>query len=138
MKRNITITAFFLLSFFSLSAQSNLNFNGYYYHAEDESINPFRYFLRFYADGTVITVTTAGNPENLKKWFKKDYPNIAKGTYKMKDSLISFFIKSEGGEVQYEGKLTAENKLILKVKSLINKYEGKEEYLFYKVVGGLL
>ena len=40
---------------------------------------------------------------------------------------------SEQGEVNYDGRLTPDNKLVLIVKSLINKYEGKEEYGFMKM-----
>lgn len=125
-----------IVLFFGLSADAQLkiSYEGYYI-TQPDTISPFKYYLRFYPDGSVITVTTAGKPENLTRWFTKDYKDVARGKYEFKDSSIVFFIKTDKGEVNYEGILTAENKLKLTVKSLINKYEGKEEYYFLKMDG---
>jgi hypothetical protein len=132
MKISTTILLLFL-SFYS-KAQKEVSYNGYYVSIPDSaSLSMFKYYLRFYPDGTVIGVTTAGKPANLVPWFKKENKTPYKGKYTINDSTIKFSMTSEQGEVAYEGRVTAENKLVLTVKSLINKYEGKEEYGFMKM-----
>jgi len=129
-----------LFSFWGLigSAQTagtrKLSFDGYYRTLPD-TLNPFSYYLRFYADGTVIGYSTAGNPKNLVPWFKKEHKSPSKGQYSLKDSTISFSLKSEEGSVVYDGVLLADDRLFFTVKSLINKYQGKEEYFFLKMEG---
>jgi hypothetical protein len=132
MKISITVVLF-LLSF-SGKAQKQLSYDGYYVSIPDSaSMSMFKYYLRFYPDGTVIGVTTAGKPANLVPWFKKENKTPSKGTYVVSDSTVKFSMTSDQGEVNYDGKLSADNKLVLIVKSLINKYEGKEEYGFLKM-----
>ena len=116
------------------TAQNKLSFDGYYRTLPD-TLNPFSYYLRFYPDGTVIGVNTAGNPNNLKPWFKKDHKTVSKGMYTMKDSVIIFAMKSQEGEVIYNGVQLSDNRLFLTVKSMINRYEAKEEYFFMKMEG---
>ena len=111
-----------------------IRFDGYY-HTLSDSLNPFRYYLRFYEDGTVINYCTAGNPDKLLKWFSKNDNASLKGKYALKDSSISFSVKNQDGEVVYEGSIFHDDRLWMKVKSLINKYEGKEEYFFQPAAG---
>jgi len=132
MRTLITISAIFIS--FYCTAQKELSYDGYYVSIPDtNTMSVFKYYLRFYADGTVIGVTTAGKPSNLVPWFKKENKTPYKGTYTVTDSVIKFSMTSEQGAVNYDGRLTSDNKLELKVKSLINKYEGKEEYGFMKM-----
>jgi len=134
MKMKIPLTIFLFLVSFSSRAQKDLSYDGYYVSIPDSnSISMFKYYLRFYPDGTVIGVTTAGKPANLIPWFKKENKTPSKGKYTLSDSTIRFSMASEQGDVNYEGKRTVDNKLVLVVKSLINKYEGKEEYGFLKI-----
>lgn len=138
MKR-LLLTALLLTTLTCAYAQNSapatkLLFDGYY-HTLSDTLNPFRYYLRFYADGTVIGISTAGNPKNLIPWFKKGHPTVSQGTYEVKDSLLKFAMKSGEGEVQYNGKIIPGDRLFLSVKSLINKYEGKEEYFFWRIDG---
>jgi hypothetical protein len=132
LKISMSILAIFVSLF--VAAQKEMSYDGYYLSTPDSnSINMFKYYLRFYPDGTVIGVTTAGKPANLIPWFKKENKTPSRGKYMLTDSTIKFSMTSEQGDVNYEGKLTADNNLVLKVKSLINKYEGKEEYGFLKM-----
>ena len=117
-----------------LQAQTKLHFDGYYVTAAD-SLNPFRYYLRFYEDGTVIGCSTAGDPKNLLPWFKKDHKSPTKGNYSLKDTTIGFSLKSADGIVNYQGPVFGGNWLSLSVKSLINQYQAKEDYFFMKMEG---
>src|SRR5439155_19749726 len=134
MPMKIIITLFLVLFELSAYAQKDLSYDGYYVSVPDSnSMSMFKYYLRFYQDGSVIGVTTAGKPQNLVPWFKKENKTPYKGKYAITDSAIKFSMTSEQGEVNYDGRLTPDNKLVLIVKSLINKYEGKEEYGFMKM-----
>ena len=134
MPMKIIIMLFLVLFELSAYAQKDSSYDGYYVSVPDSnSMSMFKYYLRFYQDGSVIGVTTAGKPANLVPWFKKENKTPYKGRYTLSDSTIKFSMTSEQGDVTYEGKLTADNKLMLTVKSLINKYEGKEEYAFMKM-----
>ena len=134
MRMKISIAIFLVLFSMSSKAQKEMSYDGYYVSIPDStSMSMFKYYLRFYPDGTVIGVTTAGKPVNLIPWFKKENKTPSKGAFTLTDSTIKFSMTSEQGEVNYDGKITGDNKLVLKVKSLINKYEGKEEYAFMKM-----
>lgn len=116
------------------AAQKKISFDGYYRTLPD-TLNPFSFYLRFYPDSTVIGTSTAGNPNNLVRWFNKGHDHVSKGSYVLKDSTISFSLKADEGVVQYTGVLLPQSRLWLKVKSMINKYEAKEEYFFLKMEG---
>lgn len=133
MRIKATPLLVFLFFAITIHAQGKPEYDGYY-HTISDSLNPFRFYLRFYEDGTVIGYTTAGNPRNLVPWFRKDHQSPSKGRYIMKDSTLSFSLKSQEGIVRYQGRLLKENRLILDVKSMINDYEGKEEYHFWPVL----
>src|SRR5438045_1057873 len=134
MRMKISITIFLFLVSLFCAAQMEMSYGGYYVSVPDSnSMSMFKYYLRFYPDGTVIGVTTAGKPANLVPWFKRENKTPYKGKYSLTDTTIKFSMTSEQGDVTYEGKLTADNKLMLIVRSLINKYEGKEEYGFMKM-----
>ena len=134
MQMKISIATVLIFISMSVAAQRELSYDGYYVSIPDSnSMSMFKYYLRFYPDGTVIGVTTAGKPANLLPWFKKENKTPYKGRYTLSDSTIKFSMTSEQGDVTYEGKLSANNKLVLTVKSLINKYDGKEEYGFMKL-----
>jgi predicted 3-demethylubiquinone-9 3-methyltransferase (glyoxalase superfamily) len=135
LRLKIPVVIFFALLFCAkVNAQQKMSYDGYYITQPDTN-SPFKYYLRFYPDGTVITVTTAGKPENLARWFTKDYKDVAKGKFELKDSTITFFIRTDKGEINYTGTLSPDNRMTLTVKSAINKYEGKEEYYFFKMDG---
>jgi hypothetical protein len=86
-------------------------------------------YLRFYEDGTVISVTSTGQPEELKKWFQAGHPGVSKGTVKQEGDAISFTTKSEVGEVEYQGKIKGET-LKLEIHSRINDHKSKDEFKF--------
>ncbi len=132
MRLKIILLLFVICSGTAGHAQKKVSYDGLY-HTLSDTLNPFRFYLRFYDDGAVIGYTTAGNPQNLVPWFSKNHNSPSKGKYLIKDSTVSFTLKSQEGLVQYDGIILPDNRLFLHVKSLINKYEGKEEYFFWPV-----
>src|SRR6266550_3714470 len=131
MRMKISIIILFITVSLNSTAQKELSYDGYYVSLPDSNnYSMFKYYLRFYPDGTVIGVNTAGKPDNLIPWFKKENKTPYKGKYTLTDSSLKFSMVSEQGEVIYDGRFDNDNKLVLNVKSLINKYEAKEEYGF--------
>src|SRR5436190_24384719 len=73
MRMKFFIANILLLFSLSVAAQKELRYDGYYVSITDSnSMSMFKYYLRFYPDGTVIGVTTAGKPANLVPWFKRE------------------------------------------------------------------
>lgn len=126
--RKTIITAFtILLGTLSLFSQSsNLRFDGMY-QAETEE---YSYFLRFYPDNTVISVTSHGEAAVIAEWFKKPFYDT--GIYKITGKKISFECTSEDGTVVYKGVIKPDV-LVLKSESLINGYKSKKTYKFVKL-----
>lgn len=92
-------------------------------------------YLRFYSDGTVISVGTDcdGTVEDLKDWFNIEMEYLSKGFYEIKGRKIEFFTTSVSGTVNYKGKIDEKGKLRLKVISDINGYRAREEYSFIQI-----
>src|SRR5215216_4594714 len=134
MRIKILVTLVFIFCTLLCTAQKQISYDGYYVSLPDSgTISLFKYYLRFYPDGTVIGVNTAGKPDNLLPWFKKENKTPYKGKYTVNKTAINFSMISEEGNVVYDGTITPDNKLLLTVKSVINKYDGKEEYSFMKM-----
>jgi hypothetical protein len=63
-------------------------------------------YLRFYADGTVIGVSSTGTPVQLRPWFKAPYANT--GRYAVKGATLKFYLVSSDGRVDYTGLIEGE------------------------------
>jgi hypothetical protein len=87
-------------------------------------------YLRFYADGTVLTVTSDGNPQQVARWFHKQHQYLSKGRYRIEGSTIVFSSTySAVGTVDYSGTIEGDT-LRLDSYSHINSYRGRQEYQF--------
>lgn len=82
-------------------------------------------YLRFYSDGTVIEVTTLGNPDEIKRWFRRPYSRT--GRYTLNGNRIRLSTTATEGMIEKEGVLKADT-LRLNWFSHINKRSGVEEY----------
>lgn len=91
----------------------------------------YTYYLGFYPDHTVISVSSTGNSEKVVKWFNKKY--TAKGVYKIDNDQISFTVTSSTGSVDFHGSING-RELDLYSHSKINGYDSHE---IYKYVGNL-
>jgi hypothetical protein len=57
------------------SADTVLRYDGIYSSLGEES-GDYWYYLRFFSDGTVITVSSTGQPEEFRKWFYKEHYGV--------------------------------------------------------------
>lgn len=89
-----------------------------------EKTDDYWYYLKFYSDSTVISVSSTGKPKDIVKWFHKEKENISKGKYFIKKDSIFFESIGESGKVIYKG-IILNKKLLLESKSEINGFEDK-------------
>lgn len=90
-------------------------------------------YLRFYADGSVIRVSSTGSAENVAKWFTKEWAvkeYAAEGRYTISGSQISFESKNRIGTIVFEGVIQGD-RLVLNSHSHINDYRGVGEFEFF-------
>jgi hypothetical protein len=112
------------------SQGSELRYDGIYQSGRRES-NGTAYwsYLRFYPDGTVLTVHSTGRPDQLKKWFSKDHTGVSRGTVKRDGNSITFSAVSQEGTVDYSGDIEGDQ-LHLDRHSHINDFKGSDRYAF--------
>jgi len=105
-----------------------IRYDGLYYRKEGADSNQY---IRFYDDGTVITVTSTGTITQIKNWFDKNNKSpFSRGKYVVTGDSITFQSTSEAGRVDYNGKIL-DNKLILNIHSHINGFRASDrEYIF--------
>ena len=88
-----------------------IEFNGSEYYS----------YLRFFGDGFVIAVSTAGTPEDIRSWFVRDKAERT-GHYQIRENTIRFSDTDKTGVVDYEGELVSPTELVLRVHSHINGF----------------
>ncbi|PYT01091.1 MAG: hypothetical protein DMF63_05370 [Acidobacteria bacterium] len=86
-------------------------------------------YLRFYEDGTVISVVTSGNPNEIKRWFRRPYGTT--GNYLIDGSSLRFSVTSERGKIDYSGSISREI-LTITVRSHITGWTGVRKYKWVK------
>ncbi|HSU13860.1 hypothetical protein [Longimicrobium sp.] len=112
-----------------------LRYDGVYQSGHSEprvpgtEFGPWSY-LRFYPNGTVVTVATSGRPEDLG-WLKITDESYFSGRWALQGNVLSFSVR--GGNdpaIDYVGTVVGD-RLYLHVRSHINGYQGDEVYLFF-------
>lgn len=86
-------------------------------------------FLRFYKDGTVISVGSDCKPEMIARWFTKEHQGSSAGKFAIHGHVIEFSIE---GNVDYNGTME-EGSLKLQTYSHMNGHDGSETFHFLPV-----
>ena len=110
-----------------------LQYDGLYQSEKEDysdSISFFHY-LRFYDDGTVLSISDLASPEKIAIWFNKS-KSPGSGQYETQGSTIKFTISSLYGDVDYIGQVV-ENGLILESFSHINNNKSLILFHFVKI-----
>ena len=120
------------------TAKSPLRYDGVYSSETRIDGDLYCEYLRFYPEGTVITVTSEC-PEkdvlpDIKKWFAKenagpDASGVSKGNTTINKNAISFDAISIEGNISYEGKILG-NRISLSSFSHINQHRDHDVYQF--------
>jgi hypothetical protein len=108
---------------------SSLRYDGLYQSVRPDNSSMY---LRFYADGTVLSVGSTGNPEQVAAWLNKAYRSGMKGQYGIRDSILEFTVTNMEGMVDYKGTIHGDE-LMLDIYSHINGYKGTLIYHFVKL-----
>lgn len=88
-----------------------------------------RRYLRFYADGTVLHVSSPSAPSDLRRWFSRGHRSVAVGRYAVEHQQIRFSVLWENGQIDYAG--TAErDSLRLRFVSQPIGNQGTDTYYF--------
>jgi len=111
------------------ATQIVLRFDGVY---QSEKTEDYFHYVRFYDDGTVITVSTTGTPQQIKKWFDRKKADLSRGTYMITGTRIVFASESKEGVVDYDGRLKGEA-IDVRVYSHINQHSGSHALKFVEV-----
>lgn len=103
-----------------------VRYDGLYTSPEEEGSTGY---LRFYADGTVVTVSSTGTAAQVSKWMDKEHSGVSTGKYTVRGSRIEFRSTNGYGSVDYAGHLEG---LVMKlsIHSLINDYRADKTYRF--------
>jgi hypothetical protein len=108
----------------NVSGAPAIRYDGLYCEANGNSTS----YLRFYSNGTVISVSSTGTPDQIVRWFNAPYENS--GIYTIAGDTVSFETTSSHGKVAYRGKILAD-RLVLDTHSYINGRNAKaREYIF--------
>ena len=75
----------------SANQSASVRTNGVYLRRYAKHPATFTY-LRFYDDGTVISVTAKGEPRHLLKWFDREGGHTRTGQYRVRGSSIEFML----------------------------------------------
>src|SRR5665213_1687461 len=100
-----------------------VRYDGFYQTVGDidkENNDTSYFYLRFYPDGRVISVTSEGTAYDLREWFNVEMDNVSVGKYEVHGNKIYFSTTDTSGTVIYSGKINSRYSLVLKAKSLIN------------------
>jgi hypothetical protein len=109
-----------------------IRFDGLYQAAEDD----YFLYVRFFDDGTVITASSDGKPDEVIGWFQKGHPYVSTGAYSINGDEIAFSAASPTGVVDYTGQLEGQT-LFLRSYSKINGFQTDAEYHFVEVFTAL-
>lgn len=109
-------------------SRNGIFYNGVYRYDSGS----FSYWMRFYDDGTVVTVTTevSRSPSDVAEKIKAS--NTGKGHYTVQGSNIEFTTQSKWGAVNYKGTV-GDKKLDLEAHSYINGNTSHDHYQFVSI-----
>jgi len=88
------------------------------------------HYLRFYEDGTVLSVSSTGQPAKVARWFQKPYESG--GQWAREDDRITFTVRGSAGNVDHEGEVLLDG-LHLSIHSHINDHRREARYEFVEL-----
>lgn len=105
-----------------------IRFDGIY----QSKLADFNAYIRFYEDGTVITINSTDSPNVIINWFNKENKgsSIGKGKFSLKGSQVKFTTTSINGIIEHEGRIRGD-KIIMEAYSRITNRYYTREYEFF-------
>lgn len=88
-------------------------------------------WLRFYEEGTVLSVTTTpGTPAQIASWLRLGHPHCSAGQWSLDAGRVCFVASNEYGSVAYEGEARGDA-LSLASHSRINDHRDEGVWTFH-------
>jgi hypothetical protein len=114
----------------AMSESSTVRYDGVY-QGRKYGHGPYTY-IRFYSDGTVITVSSTGRPEKIARWFFREFYAVSRGTYVISGNRVKFTTTSPEAEIAYEGVINGEQ-IEFRWKSRRSRLKRKGTVTFVKI-----
>lgn len=99
------------------------------YQAASENGDRFQKYVRFFDEGVALTVTSSGNPEQVRRWLVPG-AGQSEGSYRVVARTISFVSADTHGAVEFEGLVLDDTRIRLRWHSRINGNTGEDTYEF--------
>jgi hypothetical protein len=115
-----------------------LHFDGIYQSEKQTSYEDYfstssYHYLRFYDDGTVISVGSTGTPVQVASWFNQENENMPRGTYIITGNQLLFStIELKKHKTDYDC-ILMEDKIECHIYSHFNQTRAKQTYTFVKM-----
>ena len=103
-----------------------LNFQGYYYGPTQ---NIYHSYLKFYRDGTVISLISSGQAHYIQKMLNQKNPRVSIGKYRLRKNKIYFVIKTKFGKLMHRG-IFRNRFLECRGKNIKTKAQWTQKYYF--------
>jgi hypothetical protein len=114
----------------ALPSNAGIRFDGLYRAAATSQAGeqlPYSYYLRFYADGTLLSASSEAAPQDVARWLDKNHSDNGSGCATARAGVLQIVRTSSAGKIEYTGKVQGD-KLVLHVRS--NGHERDENYQF--------
>lgn len=91
-------------------------------------------YLRFYDDGTVLSVSSSGRPDQVAAWFNKAHPSSSMGKYDLHGSRLEFTTVGKDDTFDYAGSMSGDE-IVLTEHSHRNGFATESVFHFVEVPG---
>jgi hypothetical protein len=110
---------------------NSLRFDGLYVASHADSSGG-SYYLRFYADGRVVSITSMDDATKVARTLAPETPYVGVGKYAVRGDTIEFSTVTALGSVDHDATL-AGDRLTLRWHSNINGHSGTVTYAFVPI-----
>ena len=112
----------------ALAIHAGLRFEGFYIAPATAQISASIY-LRFFPNGSVISVVSSGTPAEVARWFVAGHGGVCQGQFRIFTNLLEFEVASPEVTIEYKGTINR-NILTLQSHSLITGLTETKSYHF--------
>ena len=109
-------------------AEEPLRYDGVY---RSDQVDNYWYYVRFYRNGTVITMSSTGGFNDIREYFGLGGNYVARGQWMRQGDRVVYNTRSKSGIVKYDGYVLSDG-LSMDSESLINGFVKKGRRFYFK------